>query len=90
MEEFFHLKLGHPTTSIRIYGGDRTSRTHDPAVEGEAYGSGAAALVPYRPLRTMLEAGHSVGKIARLFEVSPDLVIFRAKVTKLYRLLGRR
>jgi hypothetical protein len=90
MEEFFHLKLGHPTTSVRIYGDSTAKRTHNPAVESQAYGSGAAALVPYVALRLMLEGGHSVGRVARLFEVSPDLVIFRTKVTKLYRLLGRR
>ena len=90
MEEFFHLWLGHPTTSIRFYGGDEAHRTHDPTVEGEAYGSGAAALVPYKALRTMLEARQPVGRIARLFEVSADLVIFRAKVTKLYGLLRPR
>ncbi len=90
MEEFFHLRLGHPATSIRFYGGDEAHRTHDPAVEGEAYGSGAAALVPYRALRTMLKARQPVGRIARLFEVSADLVIFRAKVTKLYGLFRRR
>jgi hypothetical protein len=89
MEEFFHLRLGHPATSIRFYGGDE-HRTHDAVVEGVAYGSGAAALVPYRALRTMLEARRPVRRIARLFEVSADLVIFRAKVTKLYGLLRRR
>lgn len=90
MEEFFHLRLGHPATVIRLYAGDNRHRTHDPALEGEAYGSGAAALVPYKALRANLAAGESVRRIAQLFEVSVELVIFRAKVTKLYGLLRRR
>jgi hypothetical protein len=90
MEEFFHLRLGHAATSVRVYVGDGAHRSHDSAVEGEAYGSGAAALVPYKTLRKMLRAGQSVGRIARLFQVSADLVIYRAKVTKLYGWLRRR
>jgi hypothetical protein len=83
MEEFFHLWLEHPRTVLRFYGGD-ARRTHDRGIESEAYGSGAAALVPYQSLREHVRAGDSVRKIATFFEVSDDLVIYRMKVTKLY------
>jgi hypothetical protein len=89
MEEFFHLRLGHPATTVRLYQ-DGGGRSYDARVEGEAYGSGAAALMPYRALRARLLAGDSVGKIASLFEVSQELVVFRAKVTKLYSPIRRR
>lgn len=89
MEEFFHLRLGHPTTRLRVYADDGANRTHNSLVESEAYGSGAAALVPYQPLRTMITAGKTAIGIARFFEVSRDLVYFRAKVTRTYaRLAG--
>lgn len=82
MEEFFHLRLGHPPTLVRISGG-HGKRDFDPGKEGDAYGSGAAALVPYRALRTMLEDGTSIAKIAQHFQVSEQLVEFRMRVSKL-------
>lgn len=89
MEEFFHLRLGHPATAVRVYQ-DGQSRTHDPDVESEAYGSGAAALVPYLALRERLTRGEPPRSIAAHFEVSRDLVMFRIKVTRLYGSLPRR
>ena len=87
MEEFFHLRLRHPATSIRVYSTDGAFRNYDGATEGEAYGSGAAALVPYITLKRMIGAGKNARRIAFELEVSEDLVVFRAKVTKLYRQL---
>jgi len=83
MEEFFHLWLGHPPSILRVYRDD-AGRSHDPDIENEAYGSGAAALVPYKALRLHVENGHSVRQIADFFEISPDLVVYRSKVTRLY------
>jgi hypothetical protein len=51
MEEFFHLWLGHPPSVLRFYRDD-LARSYNKAVESQAYGSGAAALLPYRSLRT--------------------------------------
>lgn len=83
MEEFFHLWLGHPATKVRVYQ-DRGARTYNAGVESEAYGSGAAALVPYRTLKQRILAGEPTRRISSFLEVSEDLVVFRAKVTKLY------
>ena len=85
MEEFFHLRFGHPRSAIRIYGDGTKARTFQSEIEEEAYHSGAAALVPYRPLVRLISAGIPTWKIAKQFEVSVDLVVFRAKVTKCYR-----
>src|SRR5207249_7137863 len=85
-EEFFHIRLGHPCSKLRVLSFEGVWRTHDQRVEAEAFGSGAAALVPYKALKQMIVAGCTTSAIARDFEVSTDLVIFRAKVTKLYKL----
>lgn len=90
MEEFFHLWLDHPRSVLRLYSDDGAWRSYAQDVEQAAYGSGAAALVPYCSLRSMIRAGRSVGEIAAHFGVSNDLVLFRCKVTKTYRKLGRR
>jgi len=89
MEEFFHLLLGHPPTSIRCYDGAGSRRSFQSRIEAEAFGSGAAALVPYKPLRAMITEGRAAGEIAAHFRVSKDLVLFRSKRTKLYRQLSQ-
>ena len=86
MEEFFHLWLGHPPTRVRVFSSGEAKRDFDRAIESEAYGSGAAALVPYKPLRAMLEQGQAVRAISDHYLVSQELVEFRIKVSKLSRL----
>jgi Zn-dependent peptidase ImmA (M78 family) len=86
MEEFFHLWLGHTPTHLRLLSDGNGKRDFDGDKESEAYGSGAAALVPYKPLRAMLEAGHQIALIAEHFLVSEQLVDFRIRVVKLSRL----
>lgn len=88
MEEFFHIWLEHPRSVIRLYSDDGLSRSYDAGVEQEAFGSAAAALVPYSALREMLGAGMPPAPIAGHFHVSEDLVLFRAKVTKSYGRIG--
>lgn len=86
MEEFFHLWLEHPPTTLRAFSDGSGSRTFNSEIEGEAYGSGAAALVPYKSLREMLSGGMSTADIARHFEVSEQMIDFRVRVSKLSRL----
>lgn len=89
MEEFFHLWLEHPPTTLRASSDGSGSRTFNSEIESEAYGSGAAALVPYRSLREMLNNGMNTTDIARHFEVSEQLIEFRVRVSKLGRLTRR-
>jgi len=89
MEEFFHLRLSHPPSVIRISGGGDAKRTFQSAIEEEAFFSGAAALVPYKGLRALVDEGKTLAEIAAFFDVSQQLVEFRAKITKLYRRLRR-
>jgi len=86
MEEFFHLCLGHTPTTVRAFPVGEKARDYDSGKESEAFGSGAAALVPYKPLREMLQSGMTMHHIARHFHVSEQLVEFRVKVSKLTRL----
>lgn len=85
MEEFFHLWLGHPRSALRLAPLDSRQRSLMPEIEQEAYFSGAAALVPYYGLHALVMSGASDLEIAHHFDVSPDLVRFRSKLTKLYR-----
>lgn len=85
MEEFFHIRLDHRPSQLRLLGDADGHRTHDQQVESEAYASGAAALVPYRALKALYASRTSAARIAAQFEVSPDLVYFRLKVTRLLR-----
>ena len=90
MEEFFHLRFGHPRSAVRVYREEVKSRTFKSEIEKEAYHSGAAALVPYRPLHSMLAQGEAASAIAGHFAVSVELVVFRAKVTKCYGKMQRK
>lgn len=83
MEEFFHLWLGHPPSTIRVHSSGKGSRTFNESVESEAYGSGAAALVPYQSLKSMVSDGADNKEIADHFLVSEQLVNFRIKVSKI-------
>ena len=87
MEEFFHIRLNHPRSRLRLHGDGAPSRSFNGAVERQAYGSGAAALVPYAGLRSLTDTGATAWDIAQHYRVSRDLVLFRAKVTKTYRRL---
>jgi len=86
----FHIRLNHPRSVIRVFANSLGARTHDGDVEAAAYGSGAAALLPYISLKSGLERGATPSMIARSFGVSDDLVTYRMKVTKLYSRHRRR
>lgn len=85
MEEFYHIRLGHPPGSVRVLAGRENAAGYGPAIEDEAYGSGAAALVPYQGLKARLDSGEGIVQIAEHYGVSTALVEFRARVTRLIR-----
>lgn len=90
MEELFHLRLGHPPSVVRIHVDAEARRTYNSAVEEQACASGAAALVPYAALRSAIGRGETGVTIARSLEVSPALVDYRLKVTRLWSRRVRR
>jgi hypothetical protein len=90
MEEIAHVILGHKCTSILTAGDGLAFREYHAPNEQVAYGVGAAALVPYGALVASLQKGHPAEKIAKNFNVSVDLVIYRIKITMLWKVYQRR
>ena len=90
MEEISHVFLGHQPSRLKVLAsnkkGRQVAREYRDADEEAAYATGAAALVPYTALRKFVLAGQSSAEIARHFRVSRELVEYRLKVTRLWRL----
>lgn len=88
MEEISHVFLGHRPSRLSIERrsakGEIIARDYNHSIEEEAYGTGAAALVPYSALRKMVGDGKTIHEIARHFCVSRALVEFRIKVSRLW------
>ena len=88
MEEISHVFLGHQPTKLKIVREDARGRTvsrdYRKADEEAAYGTGAAALVPFSALRKFVFKGQTSLQIARHFRVSRELVEYRLKVTRLW------
>jgi len=61
------------------------SREYRKTDEEEAYGVGAACLVPFASLKKLLFLGKSSRQIAAHFRVSRELVEYRMKVTSLWQ-----
>jgi hypothetical protein len=88
MEEISHVFLGHQPTKLKIVREDERGRTvsrdYRKADEEAAYGTGAAALVPFSALRRFVFEGQTSAQIARHFRVSRELIEYRLKVTRLW------
>jgi hypothetical protein len=89
MEEICHVFLGLQPNRLSTLTNDERgkvmNRDYRKADEEEAYGVGAAALVPYSSLKRLLLQGSTVRKIAGHFRVSRELVEYRMKVTHLWQ-----
>ncbi len=89
MEEISHVFLGHQPNRLKVVVEDQRGRTlsrdYRKADEEEAYATGAAALVPYCALRRFVLEGQRSLQIAKHFRVSRELVEYRLKVTRLWR-----
>ena len=89
MEEICHVFLGHQANRISIVTRDERgkvmNRDYRKADEEEAYGVGAAGLVPYASLKKMLLQGKTSQEIGLHFRVSRELAEYRMKVTHLWR-----
>lgn len=90
MEEISHVFLGHQPNRLHVVTEDERGRTssrdYRKADEEAAYGTGAAALVPYSSLRRSVLKGQTSSQIAKHFRVSRELVEYRLKVTRLWRI----
>jgi len=88
MEEICHVFLAHQANRLSVVTKDERgkvmNRDYRKADEEEAYGVGAAALVPYAALKTLLLQGKTSREIGLHFRVSRELVEYRMKVTHLW------
>ncbi len=89
MEEVCHVFLGHQANRLALAAenknGKMLTRDYHAADEEAAYAVGAAALVPFTALRRFVLAGKTAAQIARHFNVSRQLVIYRIKISLLWR-----
>jgi hypothetical protein len=83
MEEICHVLLGHRTD--RLDYGTKQGRIYDVEKESEAYGVGAAALVPFHVLKRWLECETEISAagIGRRYGVSRALVEYRMRIVGL-------
>jgi hypothetical protein len=90
MEEICHVFLGHKPNRLAVIvdgeKGQTLARDYRKLDEEAAYAIGAAALVPFAALRRAVLQGKSAADVARHFRVSRDLVEYRLKVTRLWRI----
>ena len=88
MEEICHVFLAHQPNRLSVVTKDERgkvmNRDYRRADEEEAYGVGAAALVPYATLKRLLLQGKTSREIGVHFRVSRELVEYRMKVTHLW------
>jgi len=88
MEEVCHVFLGHKANRLHVVAEDRNgktvSRDYNEDDEEAAYAVGAAALVPFAPLKRFVLKGKTSKEIALHFNVSRDLVEYRIKVSRLW------
>jgi hypothetical protein len=89
MEEICHVFLAHEPNRLSVVTKDERgkvmNRDYRKTDEEEAYGVGAAALVPYAALKRLLLQGKTSREIGVHFRVSRELVEYRMKVTHLWR-----
>ncbi|HEX9629544.1 MAG TPA: ImmA/IrrE family metallo-endopeptidase [Pyrinomonadaceae bacterium] len=90
MEEISHVFLGHQPSRLKVLATNKSGRTvardYRAADEEAAYATGAAALLPFAALRKFVLDGQKSSQIAKHFRVSRELVEYRLKVTRLWRL----
>jgi hypothetical protein len=77
MEEICHVLLGHQPSTITP--DQNKLRDYNHRIEEEAYGVGAAALLPGEALKECIDSNWDERRIAEHFGVSVWLVSFRCK-----------
>lgn len=90
MEEITHTYLRHQPCSVIATDCGIKVRDYNVQQEREAYGIGAAALLPWATLFPRLNSGHTVEDLSADYDVTPDLINYRIKVTGAYKLYSAR
>ena len=90
MEEIAHRHMKHQPSKVVADSSGVKARDYDRACETEAYGIGAAALLPWAQIFGMINKGISVEAMADHFDVSAQLITYRIKITGSSRLYDAR
>lgn len=90
MEEISHTYLKHRPTRIAMQADGLRVRDYDHSQEADAYGVGAAALLPWSTFFQAIKSGASVESIAQAYDVTTKLVEYRIKTSGAYRLFRAR
>ena len=90
MEEIVHTYCKHEPSVVSFNAAGLRCRHYDRPREEEAYGVGAAALLPWHKFFQQVNAGWMVEQLAEEYEVSEELVEYRIKITGMYRLFCAR
>lgn len=88
MEEIVHVHRNHVPTGLRDIAPGVRVRDYNERQETEAYGIGAAVLLPWSSFYHALDSGQSIKEIAERYDVTAQLVEYRIKITgatNLYR-----
>jgi hypothetical protein len=86
MEEITHSFLDHTPTVLALRSDQRYRNFNHPQ-EKEAYGVGAAVLLPWKSFFPLLNQGTGTEELSDCFDVSEELIKYRIKVcgaTRLY------
>lgn len=81
MEEVSHVYLDHETSKVQCLGDGVSFRDYNKTQEREAFGVGAAALLPWSPFFSAINAHKTVRQISAAFGVTSELVEYRIKIT---------
>lgn len=90
MEEIVHSYLNHKPTTVTLAESGVKVRDFNKLQEQEAYGIGAAVLIPWSSLFSLLNRGQTVAQLADHYDVTTDLVWYRIKITGAFRLYTAR
>lgn len=90
MEEICHMHLRHRPCNLILRGDALEVRDYDHDQEHEAYGVGAAALLPWHSFFAALNSGGTADDLAGTYDVTAQLIEYRIKVSGASRLYQAR
>ena len=90
MEEITHIYLDHIPSGVAYAAPGIEVREYHKDQEAEAYGVGAATLLPWHSFFKALNAGQTIEVLAELHNVAEELVEYRIKITGAFNLYKSR
>lgn len=90
MEEIVHVYRTHVPSGFKRLSEGVEVRDYNKHQEAEAYGIGAAALMPWANFFQAVNKGATVDELAEHYDVTRDLIEYRIKITGAYRLYRAR